>query len=183
MRSKLTSLGLPLMAASSFGPSARGQATFTNNTISGTIRFSNVNPIILGLLNAPNDEGMSNLYVSASSLPPESRTASTDFLPTASRTSTTYQITVDSDSAGIRYQVTPRIIMLHDQRRRSSWPSFHRARRDGALGLRGHAAMRGRSAGAVDGPSRRDQSVLWVEQSGEAFLPCAQLNPEPMGYP
>jgi hypothetical protein len=94
-------------------PLARSQSVeLVPNTIAGTVRFSNTNPAILGLLNPPNNEGMSNLYVYAYSPPPQNRIAASDFIPADSRTQATYELTVDSDAAGIEYIVTPRVSML-----------------------------------------------------------------------
>ncbi len=89
-----------------------GQVELVPNTIQGTVRFSNANGAILDLLNPPNNEGMSNLYVYAYSLPPQSRTAASDYLDAASRTDTSYEIAVDSDALGIEYVVAPRVSML-----------------------------------------------------------------------
>ncbi|MBI2927380.1 MAG: hypothetical protein HYY24_16920 [Verrucomicrobia bacterium] len=92
---------------------AEAQVILNPNTIRGTIRFSNVNPDVLTLLNEPGNEGMKFAAVSASSLPPAPAiNASTEAVPAATRTSTPYEITVDSDAAGIAYGVTPSIIML-----------------------------------------------------------------------
>jgi len=46
-------------------PQGRAQVILNPNVISGTIRFTNVNPAILSLLKAPGNEGMSNLIVLA----------------------------------------------------------------------------------------------------------------------
>ena len=88
------------------------QVDLVPNTIQGTVRFNNANPAILDLLNPPDNEGMSNLYVYAYSLPPENRSASSDFLNAATRTETSYELKVDSDAIGIAYVVTPRLSML-----------------------------------------------------------------------
>ena len=48
----------------------RGQVILNPNTISGTVRFSNVNAAILNLLKSPGNEGMSNVVVLANSIPP-----------------------------------------------------------------------------------------------------------------
>lgn len=91
------------------------QIQFVPNTIQGTVRFSNINPTLLDLLNPPGNEGMSNLYVSASSLPPADRRSGTDILPILSRTEAPYSLAVDSDGTGIQYVVTPRVSMLGQQ--------------------------------------------------------------------
>jgi Zn-dependent metalloprotease len=104
--------GLLVLAGTALGPSASAQVDLVPNTIEGVLRFSNVNPAILELLNSPNDEGMSNLYLSAYSVPPASRSAVSDFLPASSRTESSYRLAVDSDAVGISYVVYPRLSML-----------------------------------------------------------------------
>ena len=106
--------GLLALAGGAFVSTASAQVELVPNTISGTVRFSNTNPLILDLLNPPANEGMSNLYVSAYSLPPANRSATSDYLPTASRTETTYQLAVDSDAFGIAYVVSPRVSVLDE---------------------------------------------------------------------
>jgi Zn-dependent metalloprotease len=114
-----TRRSLPALLALSLlcfvAPEASGQVQFTPNTITGVVRFSNVNPAILDLLNPPGNEGMSNLYVYASSLPPDTRTAASDYLPVSSRVDASYELAVDSDVAGIAYSVTPRVSLLDQQ--------------------------------------------------------------------
>jgi hypothetical protein len=86
------------------------------NTISGTVRFSNVNPAILSLLDAPGNEGLKYLYMTASSLPPaEPRGSSAVIDPPTSRLSSSYAITVDSDPAGIQYSVIPRASLIDNR--------------------------------------------------------------------
>ena len=90
----------------------RAQVILHPNIVSGNVRFSNSNPAILDLLNPPGDEGMSNLLVTASSLPPAPPLgASSDYLIADSRTASDYQLTVESGSPGIAYAVTPVVIM------------------------------------------------------------------------
>ena len=101
--------GLLALAGGTFVSTASAQVELAPNTIQGTVRFSNTNPLILDLLNSPANEGMSNLYMYASSLPPANRTAGSDYLPAASRTGTTYHLAVDSDAFGIAYVVSPRV--------------------------------------------------------------------------
>ena len=103
--------GLLALAGGGLVSTASAQVELVPNTIAGTVRFSNTNPLILDLLNPPANEGMSNLYMYAYSLPPANRTGS-DYLPTASRTETTYQLAVDSDAFGIAYVVSPRVSVL-----------------------------------------------------------------------
>lgn len=52
-----------LIALLAFVVPLMGQVDLVPNTIQGTIRFSNSNPAILSLLEAPENEGISNLYV------------------------------------------------------------------------------------------------------------------------
>src|SRR5882672_4100467 len=106
------SLGLLTLAGSGFVSRVSAQVELVPNTIEGQVRFSNINPAILDLLNPPNNEGMSNLYVYAYSLPPQNRTASSDFLNAATRTETSYELAVDSDATGIAFVVTPRASLL-----------------------------------------------------------------------
>ena len=90
----------------------KGQVILNSNSISGTVRFTNTNPAILSLLKAPGNEGMSNILVTADSLPPAPALhAVTDQLPVTSRTSAVYQITVEAGSPGIAYVVVPNVIM------------------------------------------------------------------------
>jgi hypothetical protein len=89
----------------------RAQVILHPNQISGTARFNNSNPAILNLLKAPGDEGMSNILVRAYSLPPDAVSASSDYLPVTTRLQADYQVTVDSDAAGISYVVSPVVIM------------------------------------------------------------------------
>jgi len=82
------------------------------NTLSGVLRFTNTNPLILDLLNPPTNEGMSNFIVLAYSIPP-ARTITTysDSLTATSRVATSYEMIVDSDSPGIAYSVGPVVTM------------------------------------------------------------------------
>ncbi len=108
-----TSLNLLLvLSLTAFAPRAPGQVELIPNTIEGTVRFNNANPSILSLLGSPANEGMSNLYVSAYSLPPYGRTAGSDVIPATSATQMDYQLAVDSDVVGISYVVSPRLSML-----------------------------------------------------------------------
>ena len=107
-------IGLLAGAGGGFVPKAMAQVELVPNSIQGTVRFSNVNPDILALLNPPGNEGMSYLYMYASSLPPATRSASTDYLTPSTRTDSVYEIAVDSDAAGISYVVTPRISLRGD---------------------------------------------------------------------
>ena len=94
----------------------RGQVILNPNTISGTVRFSNVNAAILNLLKPPGNEGMSNVVVLANSIPPAPPIAAySDALPATNRTVNSYQLTVDSANPGIAYLVAPYIVMQGDQ--------------------------------------------------------------------
>ena len=74
MKSRFNSLLTKLTLTLAFGlvcaATARAQVVVTTNIISGTIQFTNSNPDILSLLNPPGGEGMSNLSVTAHSVPP-----------------------------------------------------------------------------------------------------------------
>lgn len=114
--SYLPSLCLWLACMLSLAPTwVLAQIQFVPNTIQGTVRFSNINPALLDLLNPPGDEGMINLYLTASSLPPADRSSATDLLPVLSRMEALYTLAVDSDISGIPYLVTPRVSMLGQQ--------------------------------------------------------------------
>lgn len=106
------SASLLALAGGGLATNASAQVELVPNTIQGTLRFNNANPAILDLLNAPNNEGMSNRYVYAYSGPPQNRIAASDYLPADSRTQSDYEITVDSDATGIEYAVWPRVSML-----------------------------------------------------------------------
>jgi len=87
-----------------------GQSTeVCTNRVQGTLTFNNANPAVLDLLEAPGNEGMSNVFVYAYSVPP-GRYSSSAGTPTATRTSGDYAVTVSvecNDSNGIPYQITP----------------------------------------------------------------------------
>lgn len=90
----------------------RSQVVVNPNLIQGTVRFANTNPAILSLLEPLGHEGMTNLYLSASSVPPgEPRSASSDYLPASSGLSAAYQLTVDAADPGIAYEVAPRAML------------------------------------------------------------------------
>ena len=109
-------LGFALLAAAM--TTSRAQVILNPETLSGTVQFSNANPAILNLLNAPGNEGMSNLLVQAVSLPPAAyRISYSDTVPANTRTSAAYQITLDSDNPGIQYAVTPWVGILGTRER------------------------------------------------------------------
>lgn len=93
-------------------PTAFGQAEVTPNKISGILRWNNAAPALLDLLNPPANNGMSRQYVLAYSVEPVARTANSDYIPTESLTGTHYELSVDSDPAGIPYLMYPRVSML-----------------------------------------------------------------------
>ncbi|MFO1501658.1 MAG: hypothetical protein U1G07_25305 [Verrucomicrobiota bacterium] len=106
-------LGLMLACLVAFDRPGAAQVVLQPNTLRGTIRFSNTNPDILSLLNDPGNEGMKYVAVAANSLPPApSVSATSPALAPATPTSTSYQLTVDSDATGIAYGVTPSITLL-----------------------------------------------------------------------
>lgn len=87
----------------------------TNTVIQGTLRFSNTNPAILDLLNAPGDEGMRSSFVAAVARPPAAPiTATTPEITAASRLGTPYRVTVTGNDQGIGYVVTPRVSLLNN---------------------------------------------------------------------
>ena len=108
-------LSLLVWASAAQPLTVRAQVQFIPNSLQGMVRFSNVNPLILDLLNAPGDEGISHLYVSALSLPPADRSAGSDYLAVSSRSFTPYELAVDSDATGIAYTVTPRVSLIGEQ--------------------------------------------------------------------
>lgn len=92
--------------------SLNAQVTLHPSTLGGTIQFTNLNPSILSLLNPPGNEGMTQVYATAYSLPPAPWLSSaSDFLPAASSTMASYQLTVDADAVGIAYQVTAEVYL------------------------------------------------------------------------
>jgi hypothetical protein len=111
-RHLLKSLTLAFVCLGTSLVPVRGQVILHPNTISGTVRFSNVNPAILSLLDAPGNEGMTNIEVRADSLPPAPAFGGySDSLTATGRTATTYQMTLDSSVTGIAYLLTPYIGM------------------------------------------------------------------------
>ena len=96
--------------------SGNGQVILNPNIISGHVRFSNANAAILNLLNAPGNEGLSNVVVLANSVPPAPPIAAySDSIQATNRTVTSYQLTVDSANPGIAYAVAPYAVMQGDQ--------------------------------------------------------------------
>lgn len=107
---------LSLLCLSASLLSSRGQVILNPNQISGNVSFNNFNPGVLIGLQAPGNEGMSNIIVQASSLPPAPPiVATTGYLPVNTRLDADYEITVDSDITGISYSVSPRILMQGDR--------------------------------------------------------------------
>ena len=84
------------------------QVIINPNPLGGTVRLSNVNPAIQNLLGDPGNEGLTNLYVMADSLPPAPAFhANSDSLSATGRLETSYTMTVDSANPGIAYAVSP----------------------------------------------------------------------------
>lgn len=82
--------------------------------IAGTLGFSNTNPALLNLLNAPGNDGMKSYFVAAATRPPAAPlTATTPEVPAGGRTNTPYQITVTGSPEGIAYAVTPRVSLAN----------------------------------------------------------------------
>ena len=99
-------LGLFCLGAS-LAP-APGQVIVNPNPLSGTARLNNSDPTILHLLDDPGNEGFTNIYVLADSLPPAPGfRANSDSLPATGRLVTSYTLTVDSANPGIAYSVSP----------------------------------------------------------------------------
>jgi hypothetical protein len=77
--------------------------------ITGTLTFNNASSAVLDLLDAPGNEGMSNLFLYADSVP-EGRSTVSPVQPAASLTSSSYAVTVDvdcTDPGGIPYRLSP----------------------------------------------------------------------------
>ena len=92
---------------------AWAQVLVNTNTITGTVRFSNVNPDILNLLNPPVQAGISNVSVVAYSTPPALYSqSSVNYLPADSSVSAPYIITVDAENPGISYDVHPMAALM-----------------------------------------------------------------------
>src|SRR5687768_12243984 len=92
---------------------ADAQPTNNPNTITGTVRFNNSNPAILSLLDAPGNEGLDSLYLTASSVAPAAPRSSAAIVdPPDTLLSTAYALQVDTDETGIRYVVTPRASLI-----------------------------------------------------------------------
>ena len=72
------------------------------NTISGRLRFTNVDPTILDRLNAPGDEGVSAFSIIANSAPPDSLSA-TKFIYTNDRLGGNYALTVAANDIPLIY--------------------------------------------------------------------------------
>jgi hypothetical protein len=112
MKHYISKLAIFLGALAVLSSTIEAQVFVHPEHLSGTIRFSNSNPLILDLLNAPGNEGMSNLIVLASSLPPApALSANSDYTVPGSRTSGTYDMIVESSSAGIAYSAIPTVIL------------------------------------------------------------------------
>jgi hypothetical protein len=116
MKRRFVRLVAVLLFLEAMAWTARGQVILHPNQLGGTVRFINSNPAILALLDSPGNEGLSNVLVLAVSLPPApSISANSDILAATSRVSADYQLTVESSSAGISYQVGPYVTMEGDQ--------------------------------------------------------------------
>jgi len=111
----LKSIGTALMCALYLAwrsPESTAQVIVNPSQISGTLSFANSNPSILSLLNAPGNEGMSNVFAQAFALPPAAYTiSSSDTTLATSLTSTTYGITVDAGNPGIAYTIAPEVTL------------------------------------------------------------------------
>ncbi|HXG49250.1 MAG TPA: HYR domain-containing protein [Methylomirabilota bacterium] len=94
------------------GPSLHAQIIANPNQIRGTVRFSNVNPAILSILGVPGHQGFTQAYVYASAyLGGDALSTYTLVNPTTARTSTDYEITVESSPSGIPYAVSAQVYL------------------------------------------------------------------------
>lgn len=76
--------------------------------LTGTVRFANENPEILGRLQAPGDEGMSSVTVRATALPPSEGIAAQVVPPAPDRLANPYQLSVQAGTnaaTAIAYEV------------------------------------------------------------------------------
>lgn len=87
--------------------SATAQVPVNPQTIQGTVRFLNLDPLVLAVLGS-GGQGMTNLSIFASGLPPAPALTSFATQPALRRTNSPYQITVESDPVGYSYQVAIR---------------------------------------------------------------------------
>ena len=85
-------------------PAAEPGGELVTNVISGVVRFTNTDPGILARLDAPGDEGVTAISVSAYTDPPAILTAST-FRYTDQRLANDYELIVQVDQAGFVYHV------------------------------------------------------------------------------
>ena len=100
------------LAAACF--TAGAQVPVFTNSIIGKVRFSNVNPDILALLNPPFGEGITNLDVLANSVPPANATYSrSELFSSTPGLSIDYSVIVDAENLGIAYNLAPRAYLLN----------------------------------------------------------------------
>ncbi len=113
----LIGLGFSILTCLSVGIFPGNSQVIVNpNTLTGTVRFNNSNPAILSLLEAPGEEGFTNLIVRANSVPPAPAiTADSGNLPVTNRVVAGYELTVDSGNPGFAYAVTPIAILALDK--------------------------------------------------------------------
>jgi hypothetical protein len=101
-------LALSLACLGAGHAALHAQVIINPNPLSGTARLNNSDPTILHLLDDPGNEGFTNIYVRADSLPPAPAfSANSDSLPATGRLVTGYTMTVDSANPGIAYAVSP----------------------------------------------------------------------------
>ena len=104
----LRALALSLLCLGAGSATLRAQVILNPNPLTGTVRLNNSNAAILDLLDAPGNEGFTNLYVRADSLPPAPAfSANSENLSATGRLETSYTLTVDSANPGIAYSVSP----------------------------------------------------------------------------
>jgi hypothetical protein len=89
---------------------AAAQVVLNPNQIQGSLTFTNTNPAILHILNAPDNLGILSGVLFANSLPPAANLSEEGIFNLTTGTNTTpYQITVQSGNPGVAYSVEPRI--------------------------------------------------------------------------
>jgi hypothetical protein len=104
--------GLVAWATAVAAPSLQAQIIAHPNQIQGTVRFSNVNPAILNLLNPPANQGFTSAVVYAYGNVGGQGLSSYTIVNSASTpTSVAYEVTVESSPGGIEYGVTATVFL------------------------------------------------------------------------
>jgi len=98
---------------------ARGQAPATTNELAGRIGFSNANPAILDILEAPTSGGLYSATLTAVALFPAFPASYAADIVASDPVETPHSITVGADAAGITYSVRAAALLgpgpLHDE--------------------------------------------------------------------